>query len=117
MRKSWIVFWSDDIVRRSIKLFLVIESIFLLFFGFIFNKLPLQLPLFYSLPRSNEQLATPLVFMILPIFSLFIMIMNLVIGFILFKSYLLLSRIIVMSGTIFVFMLFVTFLKIIAAVS
>ncbi|MBI2611774.1 hypothetical protein HYW54_03460 [Candidatus Gottesmanbacteria bacterium] len=116
MKKIFSQLWSDTVISRSLKVFLVIEGLFILLLGLFWSDLPPQLPLFYSLPRGTEQLVNTFVFTIIPILSLILMILNLIAGILLFHKYILLSRIIILSGTIVSFILFITFIKIILTI-
>ena len=116
MRKIITILWSDTVISRSVKVFLIIEGVFLLSLGLFWSRLPPQLPLFYSLPRGSEQLANPIIFTILPLISVFSMFFNIILGIIFFRKYILLSRIIILSGALVTFILFITFIKIILTV-
>lgn len=58
--------WQDDFSRRgtATAIFFWLAGLFLLVF--FWSKLPPQIPLFYSLPWGEEQLASPVSVLILP---------------------------------------------------
>jgi hypothetical protein len=87
-----IIFWSTS---ASILLSLFLMIIFL----FYLEQLPIQIPLFYSLPWGDTQLASKSQFVLLPSVILLIALVNLSITWYLHSSQLTMKRIIVFSTT------------------
>ncbi len=85
-------------------------AIFILFMG---RFLPQQLPLFYSLPWGENQLATPLQFLILPSMAICISLINLLIYWHLHHSQILFKKIILGISFIFTLILLISYIKII----
>lgn len=117
MQNGFRLIWSDDVIRRSVLVFAGILILFIILFIIKFRDLPPQLPLFYSLPRGNDQLASPILLAILPICSLIIEIINLIISLSIFAKEKLLARILMITGSFTSLLLFITFIKIIFTVS
>lgn len=78
-----------------------------------FKALPPKLPLFYSLPWGNGQLATQQQFLIIPANIIFITFLNMVIFWQLHPSQLFLKRVLLISSIAVSLILVITFIKII----
>lgn len=105
-------FWKDALIK---KIGIAYVSLFVLFFMlFIWkgNQLPPQIPLFYSLPRSNDQLGTPVLLMGIPLLSFFFFCLNFIVSVILYQKEKVASVLLFLSGVIVVFLAFITTLKI-----
>lgn len=118
MKQIFFKLWSDVVIRRSLKMFLCIEGLFLIIFGFFWTSLPPQLPLFYSLPRGPEQLANPLSFILLPSLALLLMLFNVILSILILihGKYILLSEILIFNGVFVDIILLLTFMKIIVTI-
>jgi hypothetical protein len=68
--------FDDKLIRRNFKLCLFIISLSLLLIVFKFRQLPPQVPLFYSLAWGEKQLASSLLLLLLPFFSLVVLLLN-----------------------------------------
>ncbi|KKR88613.1 MAG: hypothetical protein UU37_C0001G0032 [Candidatus Gottesmanbacteria bacterium GW2011_GWA2_41_12] len=79
--------------------------------------LPPQLPLFYSLPRGEEQLGSSLQILILPIFSQILFVLNHFFALLIYKREPFLSEILSLVSLFLGILLFITFFKIIFLVS
>ncbi len=117
MREGLRLFWNDLFIKRSILLFFLLFVLFIAIFILKFRDLPPQLPLFYSLPRGNEQLGNPIFLAILPLSALVIELVNIVISAYVYKKEALLSKILIVMGSFISLILFITFIKIILAIS
>lgn len=62
--------------NNTIKIQFFLFAILLLVFIFKINRLPPQIPLFYSKPESDEQVVDSFMIFLLPFFSTFIVIVN-----------------------------------------
>lgn len=106
-------FSQDKVVVWSILL-----AFILAFFSFIFwfvniGRLPFQLPLFYSKPWGESQMANLLQFTILPTTSILFTLINYSISWYLHDSQILFKRILALSSLIYAILIFVTSIKII----
>ncbi len=89
----------------------LVLAMVVLFFTFQ-AKLPPQVPLFYSRPWGDPQLASPWLLLILPALSLFIMIFNFILSGLFFDSPFLV-QILIWTATVFAFLAFFTLAQII----
>lgn len=71
-------------------IFFILQIVVLLFF---FKRLPREVPIFYSIPWGDGQLAPPFMLVIFPISSLFFLIINYFLSIITFNSDYFLPRI------------------------
>lgn len=108
--------WRDSIIKKSILLVFFVQILFILIFILKFNDLPPQLPLFYSLPRGNEQLGNPILLLILPLLALFIEITNIGLSIYTYQTEKILSRILMIMSTFISIILFITFIKIVTII-
>ncbi len=99
-------FWMS-LPPLIIALLLTLVTIFLLKF------LPSRLPLFYSLPWGDGQLATPKQFLLIPSFIGLITLINLIISWQLHSSQFFFKRILLLSSLIVNLILTITFIKIV----
>ncbi len=88
----------------------VIFSIFILFF---FRFLPSRLPLFYSLPWGDKQLADHLQFFIIPAILVLITILNLVFSLNLHSAQVFFKKMLISATLISTLILTITFIKIV----
>lgn len=98
-------FWSTAFCAGSAILILI-----LLFLNL--NNLPPQLPLFYSLPWGQDQLATLAQFVVLPAIIILVSLTNLFITWQLHSSQLVLKRILYTSSITTALLILITTLKI-----
>jgi hypothetical protein len=98
-------FWSTAFCAGS-----AVIILFLLFLNL--NRLPPQLPLFYSLPWGDNQLGTLAQFIILPAIIILVSLINLFITWQLHSSQIVLKRILYTSSITTSFLILVTALKI-----
>jgi len=82
-----------------------------LFFAF-YRKLPPEIPLFYSRPWGEAQLASPWLLLILPALSLFIIIFNFILSGLLF-DFSFLAQVLMWGAAVFAFLALFTLAKII----
>lgn len=117
MKQELISLAKDPLIKKMLIFFSLIMIMFTVIFIWRWNRLPPQLPLFYSLPRSEDQLGTPLMFLILPFLSVFIFAVNFLLAIILYKNERLVGTILIIIATVLSFILFITFIKIIMTIS
>jgi len=106
-------FIKDKLTSGALTIFIFLLLLYLLILFWKWNRLPPQLPLFYSLPKSEEQLGTPLLLILLPLFSIVFFIADLFIARVFYTREKLASSLLVIIGTTVSFFLFITFIKII----
>lgn len=117
LKENLIAIWHDELIKKSIILTLVIFFLFTIILALKLKDLPPQLPLFYSLPRGNDQLGNPILLLILPLSSFLIEIINTLISAYLYKKEILLARMFAIIGSFISVVLFISFIKIISIVS
>jgi hypothetical protein len=81
------------------------------------RSLPPQLPLFYSRPWGEKQLASPTLLLLLPILSFIIVSANLLIALLTRKDNKLLSQLLIIFACLFNFSCLITLFKIITLVT
>ncbi|MDD4135613.1 MAG: hypothetical protein PHN66_00915 [Candidatus Shapirobacteria bacterium] len=110
-------FWQEKINSQFLRwnLLLIIFQIIILFFKF--NELPQQVPLYYSLPWGDEQLAYTTSLFLLPIFSIVILLINNLIATFFLKSIPLFSRLLVIFSLIFSLLSTISLTRIILLIS
>lgn len=117
MRNNLRVVLGDKQIRRftTVNFFLLV--LFFIVTLWKWSSLPPQLPLFFSLPRSTEQLGTPVKLLILPFFAVAFSLVNLYLALIIYERERLLSVILTVMSTTANLLLLVTFIKIVFLVS
>ncbi len=110
-------FWQEKINRNFLRwnLILIIIQISLIFFKF--NDLPSQVPLYYSRPWGEGQLASATSLFLLPTFSIIVLIINNLIANLLLKSIPLFSRLLVIFSLAFSLFTSISLVKIIFLIS
>lgn len=103
----------DNRIKIIIRAHLFIFLLFFIFIIFKWSSLPPQLPLFYSLPKGEEQLGNPLQFLLLPFFSLLIFGINFTLAAYFYPKERLFSVLMAVISLISSFLLLITFIKII----
>lgn len=105
---------SRDKLHFWVGLFLLALSLAIALLNiFTFKFLPAKLPLFYSLPWGQAQLATHQQFLIIPASISAIAILNLIISWQLHSSQSFFKRVLLLSSIIVSLILTITFIKII----
>ncbi len=106
-------FWQEkaniQIFRWNL-IFIIIQIIFLFW---KFNSLPPQVPLYYSLPWGESQLAQASLLFLLPTISVVLLLIDHLFAISLTKTSVLLSRILLVISLIFSFLSLITLLRII----
>lgn len=98
----------DKIIFYSITLSIIVLVIEAALVGFRYAGLPSQIPLFYSLPWGNSQLATTSQILILPTISILVLLTNLSVGWYLHDSQLILKRVLALTTLILSLLLLIT---------
>ncbi|MBM3283401.1 hypothetical protein FJY90_04060 [Candidatus Gottesmanbacteria bacterium] len=108
---------KEKIIKNSVSIFFILMILYVAILIWKWQQLPPQLPLFYSLPKSNEQLATPIQLLTLPFFSLLFYVINFFAAAVLYPKEKLGSILLVITGTIVTGLLFYAFIQIVFLVS
>ena len=110
-------FFRDPSILWPLRFILLLSTIMTGLLLFKWNRLPPLLPFFYSLPWGEEQLVSPNSVIYLFLCTLAVIIINNLIGLLLYKKYLYYSRIIIISTAGLYFLLIFTVIKIVLLVS
>lgn len=106
---------------RSARLSLIITGLILIFhFSFLasfFSRLPPELPLYYSRPWGQAQLVTPEQFLILPVFSLTVFLINTILALKLHPQEKILARLALWTSLVINFTTAFTLFKIVTLVT
>lgn len=116
LKKNLSTLVSDKTIGRFVKLFILISILFVSIVFLLWKYLPPQLPLFYSLPRGNEQLGTPQQLLLLPFLSIFLFCINLIFASYSIRDNKLFSLILILIGVVTNIILFIACIKIIMLV-
>ncbi len=108
---------KEEIVKKILKIFIFLMFLFIAIFIWKWQKLPPQIPLFYSLPRSNDTLGYSVQILTLPVYSLIFFLFDFIIASLIYKRERLAAILLVTIGCVVTFLLLITFLKIIFLVS
>lgn len=113
MKKRILKLWRVEKFKLAIRAFFA--SFFLSAFALVFRwqRLPPEVPLYYCLPWGEAQLATPLDLLILPLTSLFVFVFNFFLASVFLEKEPWLSRVLILTSTIFSFLAMFTLIKII----
>jgi len=106
-------FWQEKTNSRIFRwtlLFIVVQFTFLIW---KFNQLPNEVPLYYSLPWGESQLASASALFLLPTFSLLVLLINHLLAVAFLKITPLLSRLLIIMSLIFSLFSLITLLQII----
>lgn len=103
---------QDRIILYPTAISLFLPLIILIFWAVNLPRLPYELPLFYSLPWGESQLATQIQFTILPSLSIAVTLTNLVILSQLHDSQKITKRILSSSSLVVSILLFISAIKI-----
>ncbi len=116
-RRKIIKVLEDRYVRISFRLFLFIMVVYLIVIIWKWNQLPPQIPLFYSLPRSNDMLGTNKQILILPIFSFICYLINFIFSIFIYEKERLVAVFLHIAGTSFSLLLLISLIKIVFLVT
>lgn len=111
--KFWQQKSNHQLFRWNI-IFIIAQLAFLIF---KFNTLPDQIPLYYSLPWGESQLASVSALFFLPTFSIVLLLINHLFATFFFNSIKLFSRLLVAFSLIFSIFSFITLFQIINIIS
>jgi hypothetical protein len=106
------VLFREPVVRRTFIFLIIILVLFAALTAWKWQLLPPQIPLFYSQPRSEEQLGSPLQLLLLPAGAVLICMINTMLAVWLIKKERLASLVLILAGGFSALLLFTTFVKI-----
>jgi hypothetical protein len=104
--------FEDKKVKLSLRLSLSFLGLVLILVLVLWTRLPARLPLFYSLPWGEDQLASKSWFLILPLICFLLVVFNLRLAASLIKKEVLLARILIWSTVILSFLIGTTTVRI-----
>lgn len=104
---------KDKLISRFTKGFAISMAIFLTIGILKWQRLPPQIPLFYSLPRSPDQLTPSIFILILPILSIIFFAVNFAVAYHFYQKEKLASIILIATATIVSFLSLIAFIKIV----
>ncbi|MDD2483371.1 MAG: hypothetical protein PHE32_00090 [Candidatus Shapirobacteria bacterium] len=110
-------FWQEKINHHIFRwnLVLIIFQLIILFIKF--NSLPQQVPLYYSLPWGEDQLASATSLFLLPTFSIIILLLNNLIATFFLKTIPLFSRLLTVFSLVFSLLSAISLTRIINLIS
>lgn len=111
------LFRQEKIIKITSQISLGLLLLALVFLAVFWQKLPPEIPLFYSLPWGEEQLGPPSFFLILFFSGFFLGIINFILGLIFFEKHPLAAKIMAFVTTAVSLLLMITVFKIIFLVT
>jgi hypothetical protein len=105
--------WLEKSIANQIKVNIVVISIQFLAIVFFITDLPPQIPLFYSRPWGESQLTSPLMLIILPIFSIAFFIVDTLLAAAFLEKKIFFSRLLIYSSNLVSIFNLITIIKII----
>ncbi len=117
IKKRFIDLSSDKYINWAVSIFIVIFALNIIILIWKWNSLPSQVPLFYSLPKSPDQLGSPMTLLLLPLSSLLSFIINYSLAVVLYSKEKLASILLVITATTISFLFFITFIRIVFLVT
>lgn len=117
MKQKIVNILKDQNIRRGLWIFLGLMLSYCVILLWRWKKLPPELPLFYSLPRGNEQLGSPFNIILLPFLSVLLFCLQFILAVLVYPQEKLAAKLLIASAIIMTFLLFITFVKIIFLVT
>ena len=111
------LFWQQKINSQLLRFNLLLIGLQLALLLYKFNQLPPEVPLFYSLPLGEDQLASTSQLFFIPIFSITIGLINNLCAALFVPHKSLLSRSLILLSLIYSFLSLVTLYQIISLIS
>src|SRR3989338_2190125 len=113
MKQKIYLLLKEPLIRKLLKIFLGVMLVFISVLILKWNRFPPQIPLFYSLPRSQNQLGSQLQILFLPLLTIIFFAFNFLIAVFIYSRLKLAAMLLVITGTILSFLLCITFLRIV----
>lgn len=107
----------EKLVMKMVRIQTVILILFIAIFIWKFRLLPPQIPIFYSLPRSQDQLGSPFHLLLLPFFSVIIFCLNFLLALETYAKERLAAILLLIIGVATSFLFLITFIKIVFLIS
>ena len=117
MKKKIKALLRDRLILYLVQFFGIVMIFYISVLLIKWNMLPPQLPLYYSLPRSADQLGTPLLLLLLPILSVVFFVIHLGLSAYFYPKELLASRILMITSSVVALIFFIAFIKIILLIT
>lgn len=117
MKKRILELFQEKFISNIIKTYGVLILFYFIVLIWKKDTLPPQIPLFYTLPKGNEQLGTPLTLLLLPGFTLLFLIINTFISSLLYKQDKMVAVLLILFGFVSALLFFITFAKIVFMVA
>jgi len=116
-KKAEIIQIRDQTIKTSLQLGLLFFGGQLIILFFFWQKLPPQVPLFYSRPWGREQLASPLSLFLLPLTSFLVIFVNSFLASLISGEEKLINQLSVIFSAVFSLLCLITLLKIVFLVT
>ena len=100
VREQSEVVWQDPLCGGALRLTLVFWLVAVGLLLWQYNNLPPQVPLFYSRPWGEAQLATPLGLILLPGLTFLVLMINALLAGVVFTSFKLLARMLLVGSAL-----------------
>jgi len=110
-------FWQEKITNQIFRWNILLIGIQIAFLIYKFAVLPDQVPLYYSQPWGEDQLAPASSLFLLPTFSIVVLLINNLLATFFLHTVQLLSRLLVIFSLLFSFLSFITLFQIINLIS
>lgn|SRR3989338_11372211 len=104
VRQQSQVVWKDPYCGKVLRVAFLFILVPVVLLGWWFRRLPLQVPIFYSRPWGEDQLASPWWLFFLPGLGLLLLLVNSLIGGVVFGLDKLLARILLTAAALFSFL-------------
>src|SRR3989338_8057549 len=91
---------QDSLIIKICQVFILISFLYLAVIIWKWRELPPELPLYYSLPRSNEQLTSPIGFLMLPFFSVILFTVHFILAVLFYHRQQLAAKILLISALV-----------------
>lgn len=105
--------WLEKEISRLLRVNILIILVQFLIIIFFITELPPQIPLFYSRPWGEAQLSSPLMLVILPVFSIAFLVTNTLLATTFLEKEIFLSKLLIFGSTLVSVFNLVTIVKII----
>lgn len=110
-------FWQEKINSHFFRWNLIVICLQIVFLFLKFNDLPQQVPLYYSLPWGEDQLASATSLFLLPTFSIVVFLLNSLLANFFFKTITLFSRLLIIFSFSFSLFSLIALTRIILLIS
>lgn len=116
MKKAFNTLMSDNIIKVSFGVSLIVVVLVSILIAFFYQQLPPYIPFFNSLPWGTERLFSSVVILTLPIIFLLVIIINNILSAYLYNKHTLMARMISFNGLLVIILGFLAYLQIVLLV-